>query len=542
MDYSRYRELFISEARDHIAAISSLSLSYEDGTTSFETVNKLFRHAHSIKGMAATMQFASICNLAHALEDLLVNIRNGVMSVTSAVTDMMLAAADNLEKLVMLVEQQAELPDTSELAERIRSYSTAAEDTTKAVAQPETKHKPPSYPSEITFRNSDEIATTRIKTSLLDRLVTISGELLTVRYTLQRLAANHDTDGMTVPLKELTSLLRQLQTEVFKVRMLPFAVIAERFPRMVRDLARKSGKEINFQISGTDIEMDRGILEQVVEPLLHLLRNSVDHGIEMPQERTVANKPPVGSLSLAVSRLSDQVLIQVTDDGRGIDPVQISKKAVTLGLLNADEANGLTDQEALFLICTPGFTTASVVSDVSGRGVGMDVVKTSIHSIGGSLSISSVPGNGTSITISLPLSVAIVQALIVNCGKMPLAVPVSAINSICEIRRDEIVQRGNDLYMLHDGKEVPVRNLPRFFRQSENLPDSDLLPVLMTESNRQPVGLLVDRLVEQQEIFIRPLLHPLADLRGISASSLMGNGQIIFVVDPAACSGPLSSL
>jgi two-component system, chemotaxis family, sensor kinase CheA len=539
MDISRYRGLFVSEAQEHLNALGTLSMRCEEGTADAGAINEMFRHAHSLKGMAATMQLGPITALSHALEDLMMQVRDGHFSITRSVADLLLAAIDTLEQMVGLVAQGGELPDAEELANRIRNYTPVAEESAAPVTQDTPPPKPDTVSTEFSFRVSDDTSTTRIRTSLLDRLVTLSGELLTVRHTLENWAVTNRAAGVTQPIKELSSLLRQLQNEVFQARMLPFAAIAERYPRMVRDLARTSGKEVNFQIQGDGIELDRGVLEQIIEPLVHLLRNAVDHGLETPAERVACGKPPVGTLRLTVSRLADQVLLEVADDGRGMDPVRICAKAVAQGLLNEQQAAALTFDETLLLICTPGFSTAATVTEISGRGVGMDVVRNTIQAVGGSLAIDATPGRGSNITMSLPLSVAIIHALLVTCGELLLAVPVSAVTTTLEVHQQEIIQLGRDLYLECDGRKIPLRNLPRFFRQSEKRSERALLPVLLTESNKQPVGLLVDRLLGQQEIFTRPLRHPLADLRGISGSALLGNGQIVFVVDPAACSGPI---
>ncbi len=540
MDISRYRDLFVSEAREHLTVLGSLSMRCEEGVADSVTINEMFRHAHSLKGMAATMQLGPISTLSHALEDLLSQIRDGRLTATRSTVDLMLAAIDSLEQLVTLVAQGGELPDSDDLASRIRNHAASSEETAPPSLSPAAvQTKPSAEPAESLFRASDENSTTRIRTALLDRLVTLSGELLTVRHTLEDWSSRNQAEELHPPLKELSTLLRQLQNEVFQARMLPFGSIAERYPRMVRDLARKSGKEIAFQIHGDTIELDRGVLEQVVEPLVHLLRNAVDHGIETPAERVACGKPPVGSLTLRVSRLTDQVLLEVRDDGRGMDPARILSKAMSQGLLHEQQAADLTPQEILLLICSPGFSTAATVTDISGRGVGMDVVQNAIQTIGGTLTVDSTPGHGSSITLRLPISVAIIHALMVTCGELLLAVPVSAVTSTCEVQRNEIIQKGRDLYLLRDGAEIPIRNLPRFFRQRETLPDSGILPIVLTESNKQPIGLLVDRLLGQQEIFTRPLRHPLTDLRGISGSCLLGNGQIVFTVDPAACIGRL---
>lgn len=541
MDISRYRDLFVSEAQEHLKVLSSLSMRCEAGTANDDSINEMFRHAHSLKGMAATMQLIPLTTLAHALEDLLTKLRDRKFVLSHNAVDLILAAIDTQEQMVALVAQGGELPDIKELANRIRSYTPVNDEKPEpSAAVPASAETTPTTMADAFPRvASSDTATTRIRTSLLDRLVTLSGELLTVRHTLENRTKELHTTELAPALKELSSLLRQLQNEVFQARMVPFAAITERYPRMVRDLARKSGKEIAFRIHGENIELDRGVLEQITEPLIHLLRNAVDHGLETPAERIANGKSPCGSLQISVSRQIDQVILEVTDDGRGMDLDRIRSKAVAKGLLDEQQLAALTQEELLLLICTPGFSTAATVTEISGRGVGMDVVRHAIQGVGGTLNITSIPGQGSTIALKLPISVAIIHALLVGCGDLLLAIPVSAITGTREVHQREVIKKGRQLYLEHDGQAIPLRNLPDFFRQKEPLSDRTLLSIVLTESNKQPVGLLVDRLLGQQEIFTRPLFPPLSDLRGISGSCLLGDGQIIFVVDPAACTGPV---
>jgi two-component system chemotaxis sensor kinase CheA len=465
-------------------------------------------------------------------------LRNGQATVTRGTIDLMLAGIDRLEQMVDLVVQGKELPDAEALARQIRSYSSATEEQPLTPIHEGIPSPPALEENGFSFRASDDNATTRIKTVLLDRLVTLSGELLTVRHNLENWSLNNQTDGTPLPLKELSLLLRQLRNEVFQARMLPFSAIAERFPRMVYDLARKSDKEIIFRILGDAIELDRGVLEQIIEPLIHLLRNAVDHGLETPAERVAFGKPPVGSLQLRVSRQADQVLLEVTDDGRGMDPARIRSKAITNGTLNEQQAEILSTEEILLLVCTPGFSTAATVTEVSGRGVGMDVVQNAIQTIGGTLAIASEPGLGSTITITLPISVAIIHALLVTCGDLLLAVPVNAVTGIREVPQHAIITKGNRPYLELEGRKVPLRSLPELFHRSRQQSARTLQTLLLTETNKLPAGLLVDNLRGQQEVFVRPLLQPLASIRGLSGSCQLGNGQIVFVVDPAVSSSP----
>lgn len=527
MDTSRYRDLFVSEAQEHLNALGALALQCEQNGTSAAPIHEMFRHAHSLKGMAATMQFTPVSTLAHAMEDLLAKMRDGKAPADRGTVDLILAATTALEQSVSLISQGREPFENTDLANRIRQYVPSA-----------VHQKPPTpttTPSEQTFRAADDSATTRIRTALLDRMVTLSGELLTVRHSFEEIIRYHQVTELQQPFKELTTLLRLLQNEVVQARMVPFATIAERFPRMVRDLAHRSGKEVQFRIEGEGIELDRGILQQITEPLMHLLRNAVDHGIETSSLRSARGKASAGNLTLTVSRQADRILLQISDDGCGMDHARIRAKAVDLGLVTRNQAAALSVEETLLLVCAPGFSTAEQVSDISGRGVGMDVVRSTIQSLGGTLTIDSVPGRGTAITLTLPISAAVMHALLVVCGNLQVAVPINAITGTLEIGPESISSKDGDLYLLHDGAEIPLRSLARFFRQPPPEDRQPLLPVILTESNRQPMGLLADRILGQQELFIRPLQPPLSSLRGLSGACLTGSGQIIFMVDPAAC-------
>lgn len=527
MDTSRYRDLFVSESQEHLNSLAALALQCEENGDA-APVHEMFRHAHSLKGMAATMQFTPVSTLAHALEELLVKIRDGKLTADQGAVDLILAAVTALEQSVLLISQSREPLANTDLSNRISHYTPSQTAHQQQASQTTT-------PVGYGFRKTDDSATTRIKTELLDRLVTLSGELLTARHTFEEVIQRRQLTELQQPFKELSMLLRLLQNEVIQARMVPFGTIAERFPRMVRDLAQRNGKEVRFRIEGEGIELDRSILQQITEPLMHLLRNAVDHGIETSALRSALGKSSAGNLKLAVSRQADRILLQVCDDGNGMAPDRIRAKAVDLGLLTRSQAAALSIEETLLLVCTPGFSTAEQVSDISGRGVGMDVVRSAIQTLGGTLTIDSTPGKGTDITLILPISTAIMHALLVACGELQIAVPINAVTGTLEISPAAINRTDGDAKAHLNGNEIPLRSLARFFHQPEPQDQRALLPVVLIESNRQPMGLLADRILGQHELFIRPLQPPLSSLRGLSGACLTGSGQIIFMVDPAAC-------
>ncbi len=534
MDMSQYRDLFVSEARGHLSAFSELIVRIEEVGEDKGAIDELFRHAHSLKGMAATMGYSAITALAHVMEDQLSRVRSGELPTAPELVDLLLESADALTEMVSQVESGDEtIPEAIELAERLarftpdvqRGDAPAKQDTAGSGPQPATHH----------FRQSDSFKTVRVKTETLDRLVNITGELITNRYRLVECTRRLGARDFENPIHQLTGLLRDLRDEVFKARMLPFAFIAERFPRLVRDLARKQSKEITFHLEGREIELDRGILEELAEPLVHILRNAVDHGMETPDERVAAGKPYNGHIRLTLTRDKDHVDIVTEDDGSGMDPERLKSKAVEKGLISAEQASEMSRQDAFMLVCAPGFSTAETVSDISGRGVGMDAVRTTVHSLGGVLIIQSETGRGSSFILRLPITVSIINALLVKSGTIDIAFPVNAVRRTLELTPYEIEENAGQQTVMVEGSSVPARNLNRILGQSLQAdPDTPFIPAVLCETGAGPVIFLADRLCGQQEIFVRPLGLPLSRLRGINGATITGDGQVVFVADAAA--------
>lgn len=535
MDMSPYRDLFISEARSHLAAFSELIVHLESAAEDSAAINELFRHAHSLKGMAATMGYEQIVAIAHLMEDQLGQIRSGECRMKASLADLLLEGCDTLTLLVSLVETGGSaLEDTSALVKRLAEYNPATEDSAPApelnMATPRSQDSSNAPPAP--FRQSDSFKSIRIKTETLDHLVNITGELITNRYRLAEAVHSSNATECREPLHQLTTLLRTLRDEVFKARMLPFAVIAERFPRLVRDLARKQGKEVQFILDGKEIELDRSILEEMAEPIVHVLRNAVDHGLESADERVMAGKPFGGTIRLNVCRDKDHVEIVIVDDGRGMDADLLKAKGVEKGIITPEQAAQLSSQEAYQLICTAGFSTAATVTDVSGRGVGMDAVRDAVHALAGVLTINSQPGQGSSFVIRLPITVSIIHALIVHCDRFELAIPLNVVSRTLEVKQSELIEQDGRTALLLDGVSVPLR----YLRQALRLPTepalhNPLLSVIICDVGGAPRAFAVDRISGQQEIFVRPLNAPLSSLPGISGATIAGDGKVLFIAD-----------
>lgn len=391
--------------------------------------------------------------------------------------------------------------------------------------------------------------TIRVDIERLDSLLNLVGELVINRTrisdianTLERLMADKASvkggasSGIIAPLAKdladsaalLARTTNEIQESIMKVRMVPIGQVFDRFPRLVRDVAKARGKEVQLVISGAETDLDKTIVDEVGEPLMHLLRNNVDHGIEPPDEREKLGKPRVGTISLNAYHEGNQIIIEVSDDGGGINLEKVRSRGIKQGLISADDR--LSDREIIELIFTPGFSTADVVSDVSGRGVGMDVVKRNISRLKGIFDVDTQPGQGTRFTIKLPLTLAIIQALLVRVGEELYAIPL---DSVIESQRVEIVDvrtvHGNEVITLR-GQVVPLVRIAEFFELGGHRDPDKVMIVIVGLQGRQ-VGLVVDSFEGEQEIVIKPLSDVVGRIAGISGATILGNGSISLIID-----------
>jgi two-component system chemotaxis sensor kinase CheA len=378
-----------------------------------------------------------------------------------------------------------------------------------------------------------EFGSVRVRTELLDHLINLTGELITNKHRLLNIGRELGSAPLNEAVTETSKLLRALHDEVMKVRLMPFDAICDRFQRSVRTLAKKSGKDLHFELEGREIGLDRGILESLIDPLNHMLRNAVDHGMEGSAERLAAGKPAKGVVKLSVARDRDRVLIRVSDDGRGMDPERMIASAIRKGLITPEEAEQLSPRQALMLSCIPGFSTAKEVTDVSGRGVGMDAVNASIQKLGGSLSIESEVGRGTRFTLALPMTIAIIHALIVQCGAIKGAVPVTAVLRTVELRREQLATVGRRRVFYLDDEAIPLLSLNRVFGLPLGRFPDGIVPLFVTEAKGRRVGIVVDRLLGQHELFIKPLGRPLSKLQGVAGGAILGDGEVVTLLDVA---------
>jgi two-component system, chemotaxis family, sensor kinase CheA len=377
----------------------------------------------------------------------------------------------------------------------------------------------------------------RVDIRRLDGLVDLTGELVTGRTRLaelsseiaRRMGKDDAAMALSSAVKEVGLLVDQLQEHVMSLRMVPLGHLFSKFPRAIRDLAKMSGKEISLLTEGADTEIDKRVIERVEDPLLHIVRNACDHGIEGPEDRVAAGKPACASLTLAASQVGNHILIEVRDDGRGLDVERISRRAAELGLVAPGE---LLDHSRLIdTITAPGFSTASAVTDVSGRGVGLDVVKRKLAELGGTLEVDTVPGEGSTFRLRIPLTLAIIPALLVRCGGSRFAVPLAAVGGVLRIRaRDVRTVQGVEVLDLR-GETLPLAWLTDVLRlrKERELPDKRF--VVETQAGGERFGLVVDGMAGQQEIVVKDLGNAVGDTPGISGATILGDGSVVPIVD-----------
>ena len=378
---------------------------------------------------------------------------------------------------------------------------------------------------------SETETTVRVDTARLDEIMNMVGELVLVRNRLVRLGLNSGDEAMAKAVSNLDVVTADLQTAVMKTRMQPIKKVFGRFPRLVRDLARQLKKEINLELVGEETDLDKNLVEALADPLVHLVRNAVDHGIEMPDERDAAGKPRTGRVVLSAEQEGDHILLMISDDGKGMDAEVLRSKAVEKGLLDRDAADRLTDLECYNLIFAPGFSTKTEISDVSGRGVGMDVVKTKISQLNGTVNVFSQKGAGSKIVIKVPLTLAIMPTLMVMLGNQAFAFPLVNVNEIfhLDLSRTNVVD-GQEVVVVRD-KALPLFYLKRWLVRDACRDEQREGHVVILTVGSQRIGFVVDQLVGQEEVVIKPLGKMLQGTPGMSGATITGDGRIALILD-----------
>lgn len=666
MDTNQYMGMFLEESREHLQTLNSCLLELENDPENLSVLDEIFRSAHTIKGMSATMGFTTIAELTHEMENILDLLRKSQLKATHEIVDTVFKCVDTLEQLVenvasgnntsldikplverltmlakgepvssieekssvenstlalnetealmvktakgtgmqafeiqvslrqgcllksarayMVISALEELgevikaiPSTEDLEKEKFDHSfevlllTAADadkiqqailsisevesaEVLVCEGQSSTKTElassvTPEISAETQVTKVDKIPpqnqtvdkkmksgqSVRVDIDKLDSLLNLVGELVINKTRLEQIGITHRLTDLVETIEQMDRVTTDLQAVVMKVRMVPVGQVFNRFPRMVRDLSRDLNKEVNLIIQGEETELDRTVIDEIGDPLVHLLRNAIDHGIETPNERQAKGKNAIGEIRLIARHEGNNVIIIVEDDGKGINPDIIKQKAVDKGLISQADAEKMDSNDAVRLVFLPGFSTADVVTDVSGRGVGMDAVKNKIESLGGMVDVETKLNEGSKFKIRLPLTLAIIQALLVKVCEEIYAIPLGSIDSTINVTPEDIKTIQNQEVILLRGQIIPIirlANLLEVPRDSES--SQEELFVVIVHMGEHRAGIIVDNLIGQQEIVIKSLGKLLAGIKVIAGATILGNGQVALILDVGA--------
>ncbi|MDM7203034.1 MAG: chemotaxis protein CheW, partial [Thermodesulfobacteriaceae bacterium] len=567
---------FLVEAKEGIAKMEEEFIELERDRGNIEILKSLFRTMHSLKGAAGFFGFKSLEGIAHFAEDILSKLRDGVLEPREEVIDILLKALDQIKFIVAHLEEHKSEPiddrileflvELSNFADKLKrevepkkteSISGEGEVTKEEVEKKEEIEKMEivekvdevekkeverkSLP-EMSKEAKEEKETSaipqvqltethiKVDVKLLDILMNLAGELVLARNRVVQLANRMNDSELLRSVQTLSMVTTELQETIMKTRMQPIAVVFNKFPRIVRDLSKALNKKVNLYIEGAETELDRSIIEAIKDPLTHLVRNSIDHGVEPPEIRAQMGKSPEGKLFLRAYHEGGQVVIEIEDDGKGIDLEKIKRKAIEKGFLSEEEASKLTEKEILSLIFKSGFSTAEKVTQVSGRGVGMDVVKTNIEKLGGSIEINTLLGKGTTVRIKIPLTLAIIPALIVTSHTQRYAIPQVSLRELVSINLErDILKIGDTEFFRLRGEIIPVLRLSEILNYENGRNQEKNLVILTT--GEKFIGLLVDSIYDSEEIVVKPLGKWFKDIPIYSGATIMGDGKLALILD-----------
>jgi two-component system, chemotaxis family, sensor kinase CheA len=680
MDMNQYLEVFIEESKEHLQACNEKLLVLEKNPNDLSIVNDIFRSAHTLKGMSATMGYEDLANLTHQMENVLDAIRNGKLSVTPPLLDIVFASVDDLEEMVFSIAEggdgkkdvtvvvemlkklesgqdvnQGEMKseDTNQLSEDHSSNHINQEydDFENAVIQQSKEQGFFAYELVITLRkdcllkaarvfmvfeilekigeviktvpsvdqledekfdsqftvaivskeSSDDIhskimkvseieevkvhlldpintentqsnsqstmqndiehkgteqdklkqdseqestektaakqgsakstKTIRVNIERLDILMNLFEELVIDRGRLEQISKELNNNELDETVERMSRISGDLQSIILNMRMVPVETVFNRFPRMIRQLAKDLNKRINLEIIGAETELDRTVIDEIGDPLVHLLRNAIDHGIEMPEDRVKSGKREEGNVLLRAYHSGNHVFIEIEDDGAGINRDRVLKKALDRGVVTEQQAPTLTDKQIYELIFSSGFSTADQISDVSGRGVGLDVVKSKIESLGGLVTIDSEEGKGSLFSIQLPLTLSIISVMLIELQNEKYAIPLSSIIETAVIKKEEILQAHNQKVIDFRGKIVPLIFLTEIFDVPIEQANDDFISLLIVRKGDKMAALVVDSFIGQQEIVLKSLGNYLNNVFAISGATILGDGQVALIID-----------
>lgn len=537
---------FLVETNEIIENLDHDLVELESNQNDLELLNKIFRGAHTMKGSSSFLGFNKLAELTHHAEDILNKLRKGEMVVTREIMDTLLEFVDKTKQIISDIENGTDSTDCSSVINDLKLASegklTSKTKNTSA-AQPAAAPAPQAAPKQEVAKPTHQATqveqTIRVDVSRLDSLVNLVGELVLSRNMLSQIAGELENkfeneylvEQLLVATNSIGMNTTELQLAIMKTRMIAIGKVFNKFPRVVRDIARDTGKEIELIISGEETELDKQVIESIGDPLLHMIRNSCDHGVETPEVRLAKGKPRMGTVNLSAYHEGNHVVIEIKDDGAGMDPDKLKRKAIEKGVITVDEANSMDDKQAFSLIFKPGFSTAEKITNISGRGVGMDVVRTNIEKLNGIITIDSKINEGSTFYLKLPLTLAIIQALLVEVAGETFAIPLASVVETVRITNEEIHSfEGREVLKLRD-RVLSLIRLDEAFALDE-LEQDEIYVVVVALAEKQ-LGFIVDKLIGQEEIVIKSLGDYLGGNPGIAGATITGDGRVRLILDVA---------
>ncbi|MHB0869482.1 MAG: hybrid sensor histidine kinase/response regulator [Chloroflexota bacterium] len=567
IDRSAYLEAFREEMLEHLQVLTQGLLSLESRPEDAESVGEVFRRVHTIKGSARMMGFGEVADLAHSVEDVLDDLRSGKLRASPPLLDAMLTAVDLLRELVKAPsEGTAERPDVQAVLRWLGDLRGTREEATPVAPAPE----PANHRSAGERPEGQQRETVRVEVTRIDTILNLAGELMvldaarnqwmdevgqlvemldTARAVAQgaglrglgeqALSLSRTATRTTKRYRRLVTqqseLVRELHYQISALRMLPAGAVFSALPRAARDLAREGEKEVKVVIEGEDTEIDREVLERVRNPLLHLLRNAVVHGIERPAERVLTGKPRAGMVRIAACTRGEQAFIEVEDDGAGVDFRAVREAAVERGMLNSEEAAALDDAECARLLFVPGFTTRSSVSEASGRGVGLDVVKSEVDALKGQALLETQVGEGTKVTLQLPITLAFTHVLLFEVGRVTYGIPCSSTQGIVEVPVGAVRTLRTQEAVDMEGRVVPLVWMDRILGAEARVATrASRWPAILMGPPERPVAFVVDRVTGDENVIVKPLGPVLRRVPHVSGGIVLGDGRVALLLSAAA--------
>jgi len=545
---------FLVEADELIASLDTNLVMLETSPKDLDLLNEIFRAAHTVKGTSSFLGFEQVTDLTHKMEDVLNKLRKSELKVTPGIMDILLESVDILKVLMDHVrEQNEEKVNLDDIVARLiacqkdtAAVAAAVFDETDPVTESGTTETPAAKAAsegsaEKKLAHKKKTGQTiRVDVARLDSLMLLMGELVLARnslvQTISRInkqeEAGESSEALNDTIASVNYITSELQLAIMKMRMQPVSKVFGKFPRLVRDLARDAKKQIQMEISGESTELDKSVIEEISDPLIHLIRNSCDHGIESPVDRETGGKPAQGVIKLSASQEGSNILITIEDDGKGLDVKAIRAKAVERGLATESEIERMPDKEVFRFIFEAGFSTAKVVSDVSGRGVGMDVVRTNIEKLNGLIELESTVHVGTKISIKLPLTLAILQGLLIESDEEVYVLPLSSIYETVRTEQSDVSYLNQRPVLRLRDEIIPIVNLGELLKGNQRgLVLTEKPYVVVVGLADRKLGIIIDRFLGQEEVVIKSLGQYLGATEGIAGATILGDGRIRLIID-----------